>query len=186
MEATLNNVESGYVLMVQRRLQHPPEKVWRAVTERGLLKQWFPCDVEGGWKVGAALRFNFLHGEGDGLPEEDLRGEVLAVDEPHLLEFRWGSHRLKYEIVADGDGCMFSLSESFDDPSWGARNAAGWEMCLENLQLVVEGVAASKFIADVWQGKFKHYVKKFEPDFGKQTDPTDEHPLLSEDDEERS
>lgn len=181
MDAILRKHGPQYVLMVERQLGHPPEKVWNVVTERELLKQWFPCDVEGGWEEGAQLKFNFLHGEGDGLPEEDLRGEVIANDEPRLLEFRWGEHYLKYELVPDGEGCLFRLSESFEDPSWGARNAAGWEMCLESLQLVVEGAAVAKFAADVWTTKFKRYVQKFEPEFGRQDDPSEEHPLLNED-----
>ena len=56
---------------------------------RHRLRQWFPCDVEGEWSVGSELQFTFLHGEGEGLSDEELRGEVLTVDPPHLLEFRW-------------------------------------------------------------------------------------------------
>ena len=180
MDATLERSGSGYALMVERRLAHPPEKVWRAVTERELLKQWFPCDVEGVWEVGAPLRFIFLHGEGEGLPDEDHHGEVLAVDEPRLLAFRWGKHRLKLELEAHADGCLFRLSESFDEPSWGARNAAGWEMCLESLDLLVEGAAVAEFAADVWRTKFEHYVRQFEPTFGPQHDPSGEHALLKD------
>ena len=184
MDAILKKHGPQYVLMVERQLGHPAEKVWSVVTEREQLKQWFPCDVEGEWKVGAELRFNFLHGEDEELLEEDLHGEVIAVDEPRLLEFRWGQHYLKYELVPDGDGCLFRLSERFEDPSWGARNAAGWEMCLESLQLVVEGAAVAKFAADIWKKKFQHYVQKFEPEFGPQEDPSEDpekHPLLKED-----
>lgn len=180
-DATLTKDGESYTLTLERRLTHPPQKVWRVLTERELLPRWFPCDVEGGWAVGAQLRFTFLHGEGEGLPEEDLKGEVLAVDEPRLLEFRWGAHRMKYELAPDGDGCRFRLSESFEDPSWGARNAAGWEMCLDNLALAVEGAGAVEFAADVWQTKFRRYLEMFEPAFGPQQDPTAEHPLLEED-----
>lgn len=182
MDATLERDGGRYVLMVRRSLAHPPEKVWRVVTERDLLKQWFPSDVEGDWEVGSTLAFHFLHGEGDSLSEEDLRGEVLAVDPPRLLEFRWGTHQLKFELEAEGDGCLFRLSEAFDDPSLGARDAAGWEMCLDNLQLVIDGAAAAKFAVDVWKEKFHHYVRKFEPDFGTQDNPmgSDDHPLLRE------
>lgn len=157
--------------------------MWRILTERELLKQWFPCDVEGEWGVGAELRFIFLRGEGEGLSEEELSGEVLAVDQPRLLEFRWGTHLLKYELTADGDGCRFRLSESFEDSSLGARNAAGWEMCLENLDLLLEGGALVKFVVDVWSAKFKHYGAKFEATFGPQQGPPDDHPLLVEEPE---
>jgi uncharacterized protein YndB with AHSA1/START domain len=180
MEATLEQDGPRYTLLVERRLAHAPEKVWRVVTERDLLTQWFPADVEGEWKVGAGLSFIFLHGEGEGLSEEELSGEVLAVDEPRLLEFRWGTHFLKYELAPDGSGCRFRLSESFEDPSWGARNAAGWEMCLENLDLILEGGALVKFAADVWQAKFKRYVEKFEATAGPQQEPPQDHPLLVE------
>ena len=139
MDASLTKTGPRYTLGLERRLAHSPEKVWRVLTERDLLNQWFPCDVEGEWKVGSELRFNFLHGEGEGLPEEDLRGEVLVLDPPRLLEYRWGTHLLRCELTADGDGCRLLFSESFEDASWGARNAAGWEMCLDNLELLVQG-----------------------------------------------
>jgi len=180
MDATLEKDGHRYVLMVERRLAHPPERVWQVVTDRELVRQWFPCEIEGEWRVGAPLRFHFLQGEGEGLPDEDLRGEVVAIDEPWLLEYRWGSHFLKYEIESDGDGCRFRLFESFEDPSWGARNAAGWEMCLENLDLILEGAAAAKFAAEVWKTKFRRYVAKFEPAFGAQDDPSGKHALLPE------
>ena len=181
MDATLEPNESRYVLKVERRLAQPPERVWRAVTDRELLKQWFPCDVEGDWTVGAGLRFEFLQGEGEGLSEEELRGEVLALEEPRLLEFRWGTDVLKYELTSDGDGCLFRLSHSFDDPSWGARNAAGWEMCIENLDLLLEGVGLVKFAAKVWKTKFSRYVAKFEPTHGPQEGPPESDQRLAED-----
>ena len=87
---------------------------------------------------------------------------------------------LTYELAPDGDGCLFRLSHRIDDPSWGARNAAGWEMCVENLDLLVEGVGIVKFAAKVWRTKFARYVKKFEAAFGPQVGPPEDHPLLGE------
>ena len=79
MEATLTKTGPRYTLGLERHLAHSPEMVWRVLTEPDLLKQWFPCDVEGEWKVGSKLRFHFLHGEGDGLPDDELRGEALTM-----------------------------------------------------------------------------------------------------------
>ena len=179
MDAKLEKNGPMYTLGLERRLAHPPEKVWRVLTERELLKQWFPCDVEGEWKPGAKLVFTFLHGEGEGLPEEDLRGEVLTVDPPRLLEYRWGKHVLRCELIAEKDGCRLLFSESFADPSWGARNAAGWEMCLENLDLLLQGAALARFAVDVWQKKFARYVKKFEPEMGPQQGMPETHPAAA-------
>lgn len=171
MDASFAKVDGRYTLTLERRLAHPPEKVWRVLTERELLKQWFPADIEGGWEVGASLRFTFLHGEGDGMPEEDLRGEVMRMEPPNLLEFRWGKGVIRAEVTADGDGSFFRFSETLDDPSWGARNAAGWEMCFDSLETVLQGGALAKFAWDVWRAKFTHYVAKFEPLFGPQQGP---------------
>ena len=55
MEATFTKQGERYVLSLERRLAHSAEKVWRVLTERDLLKQWFPADIEGDWKVGAKL-----------------------------------------------------------------------------------------------------------------------------------
>lgn len=180
MEATFTKVGARFTLGLERHLAHAPEKVWRVLTERELLKQWFPCDVAGEWKVGAELQFIFLHGEGEGLSEEELRGEVVTVDPPRLLEFRWGKHLLRCELIAEGDGCRLLFSETLEDASMGARNAAGWELCLENLDLLLQGASLASFALDVWQGKFARYVKKFEPIVGPQQGIPENHPAAED------
>jgi len=180
MITTLEKDGARYTLTTERRLAEAPEKVWRALTNRELLKQWFPCDVEGEWTVGAGLRFEFLRGEGEGLSEADMLGEVLAVKEARLLAFRWGDDVLRYEITPVEDGCHFRLSHTFDDPAWGARNGAGWEICLENLDLLLEGVGFVKFAAKVWKAKFDRLVGEFEAAHGRQVGLPDDDPLLAD------
>ncbi|MGH3993115.1 MAG: SRPBCC domain-containing protein [Pseudonocardiaceae bacterium] len=46
----------------QRRLAHPVERVWRAVTDPEQLGSWFPCRVEVDLRPGGPMRFDF--GEG--------------------------------------------------------------------------------------------------------------------------
>ena len=176
MDASLTKSGARYKLALERHLPHSPKKVWRVVTEKQFLHQWFPAHVLGEWKVGAALRFEFQHGEGDQLSDEELRGEVLAVEPERLLEFRWGKHILRCELIPDGDGCRLLFSESFEDASSGARNAAGWELCLQNLELLLEGAAIAKFVLGAWRVRFEHYVAKFQPQFGPQQGPPDTHP----------
>lgn len=171
MDASFEPHGERYRLTFERKLKHPPEKVWRVLTERELLRQWFPADIEGEWSVGAPLRFTFVDVPGEGVTDEDMRGEVLAVDPPRLLEFRWGQHVLRAELVADGDGCTLTFSETIGDPSWAARDAAGWEMCFENLEAILQGAAAVEFAWKAWLPKFRRYVAQFEPRFGKQAEP---------------
>lgn len=183
MDATLvknKNEKLAYTLSVEHRLACSPDKVWRAATERDLLKQWFPCDVIGDWKVGEKLKFVFPPEQAEGIPEDHLIGEVIAVDEPKLLEYSWGPHMMKYELIPEGDGCIFRLSESFDDKAWGARNAAGWEMCIENLDLILEGAAIAKFAMDAWRKKFDRYAKKFRDLVGPNGGLAEDDPLLAD------
>ena len=168
MDATFSKSGVLYTLAFERELPHSPEKVWRVLTERELLKQWFPCDIEGEWVVGAKLKFHFLHGEGEGLSEEELSGEVLAVEPPRRLEFRWGKHFYVCELKPRGDGCTFSFSDSFADSSEGARNAAGWELCLDNLDLLLDGAELAKFTMEQWQSRFYYYAKLFQESAGPQ------------------
>jgi uncharacterized protein YndB with AHSA1/START domain len=175
MDASLTRSGERYTLTLERRLPHSPAKVWRVVTERKHLHQWFPAHVIGEWKVGAELRFEFQHGEGDQLSEEELRGEVLAVDPERLLEFRWGKHILRCELKPDEDGCRLLFSENLDDASVGARNAAGWEWCLQNLERLLEGGAIAGFALDAWRRRFEHYVAAFQPQFGHQQGPPETH-----------
>ena len=176
MDASLTKSGERFTLALERRLPHAPKKVWRVITEKEFLHQWFPAHVIGEWKVGGELRFEFQHGEGDDLPEEELRGEVLAVEPGRLLEFRWGKHVLRCELIPDGGGCRLLFSENFEDASWGARNAAGWEFCLESLEALLEGAALAKFVLGVWRVRFEHYVAAFQPEFGRQQGPPETHP----------
>ncbi len=176
MDATFTRKDTQYTLLFQRSLPHPPEKVWRVLTERKLLRQWFPCDIEGEWEAGASLRFTFLNGEGDDLPEEQMLGKVLVVDPPRLLEFSWGDHIIRCRVEAEGEGSKLIFSDSFDDAAWGARNAAGWESCLENLDLILDGAEAVKFVVETWLERFEYYRSKFEPQAGPQMGMPENYP----------
>ena len=98
-----------------------------------------------------------------------------AVEPERLLEFRWGKYVLRCELVPDGDGCRFLFSEQIADASMGARNAAGWEWCLQNLETILEGAATAKFVLDLWRPRFEHYVAAFQPQFGPQQGPPETH-----------
>ena len=103
---------------------------------------------------------------------------MLTVDPERLLEFRWGAHSvLRCELIPDGNGCRLRV---LGDPRGrlltGARNAAGWEQCLGNLERLLRGAAPAKFAVDVWRARFDHYVATFEPRFGPQQGMPETHP----------
>src|SRR5439155_10034394 len=81
----LEQVGDRWQLVFTRRLPHPPEKVWRAITEAEHLAAWFPTTIEGERRTGASLRFAFREHE---IPP--MEGEMLACEPPSKLEFMWG------------------------------------------------------------------------------------------------
>lgn len=63
MNESLDTAGGCSVLRIERRLAHPPEKVWRAVTEPAHLTQWFPADLEVDLRVGGRISFVFRDDE---------------------------------------------------------------------------------------------------------------------------
>lgn len=157
-DATLLTDRARPAVRLERVLADPPHVVWRALTDREELRAWFPCDVivsGGRWEVGAAITFPF--------PDEmhpTLTGEVLEVDEPHALAFTWGDDTLRFEIQPEGDGTRLVLVDELP-PDTAARNAAGWEQCLDRL-------AGVEPAAGAWQRRFERYAGAFAPAIGPQ------------------
>jgi len=145
---------------LERDLPDPPGAVWRALTDPEELKSWFPCEIAAErWQVGAALSFQF-----PGHAEYDMTGVVLECDEPHVLAYTWGEETLRFELTpAEGGGTHLVL---FDElaPGIAARNAAGWQMCLDRLT----GRAPAQ---DAWRPLFAQYTAQFEPVLGPQEGP---------------
>jgi uncharacterized protein YndB with AHSA1/START domain len=144
-------------LVFTRTLAHAPEKVWRAITEPAHLKAWFPDNVEGTFEPGGTLRFF-----SEGL-DYDFDGEVTAFDPPRLLEIRWGTDMLRFELRPDGDGTVLTLTDTFDELGKAARDGAGWHECLDHLEADLDGTPLSEPGA-VWRDVHPKYVDAFGPD----------------------
>jgi uncharacterized protein YndB with AHSA1/START domain len=145
---------------LERRLPDPPETVWGALTEREQLRTWFPCDViVDEWVQGAEISFVF----DPEVLDLTLSGEVLEVDEPRLLVFTWGEETLRFELSPDGAGTLLALTDELPGNA-AARNAAGWDSCLDRLAGVDQ-------ISQAWQPRFAAYAVKFEPGLGHQDGP---------------
>lgn len=152
MNGELEQAGDRWRLRFVRHLPHPPEKVWRAVTEVEHLAHWFPDRVAGDFTVGSRLRFESGHVEG-GFP-----GEVLAVEPPRLLEFTWGTDTLRFQIKPAGAGCVLTLLDTIDVIGKAARDAAGWHGCLDRLELDLDGVPGDGVD---WQALNRSYVAAF-------------------------
>jgi uncharacterized protein YndB with AHSA1/START domain len=166
-DATLDTTASKPAVRLERYLPDPPSEVWQAITDRTRLREWFPCDVivEGGrWEVGAPITFPFP----PEVMDMTLTGTVLAVDEPKLLSYTWGADEiLRFELYPEGDGTRLVLTDQLRG-SWVARNAAGWDDCLDRL-------AGLPHDPDAWRRRFAAYSSAFGPALGPQEGPPAEY-----------
>jgi uncharacterized protein YndB with AHSA1/START domain len=155
----LNRAPDGrWVLRYRRRLSHPPEKVWRALTEDAHLEAWFPTTIEGARRAGAMLRFSFRQREA-----EPFDGEMLTFAPPSLLELRWADDVLRFELEPDGTGSLLRLTVTFPERGKAARDGAGWHVCLERLASVVDGTTLPEG-PDRWRTAHARYVDAFGPE----------------------
>lgn len=130
----------------ERTLAHPPEKVWRALTESDHLRHWFPADIIGERGAGAEVRFRFwpeaveradaeLTEAGIDTEDPDLPGRILTWEPPRLFEFLWDDEHLLFEIVREGAGSRLLCTVWFGKPGPHGipGTAAGYHICLDAL-----------------------------------------------------
>lgn len=141
MLGTLGMTEDGrFALRFERRLVHPPDKVWRALTETDRLRAWFVQILDYDRLVfdarpGARLEFVPVHAElGIG------HGEVLRADPPRLLEYTWDDETLRWELAPDGpSGCHLTFTDIFGDRGSASALGAGWHAGLDLLAAALDG-----------------------------------------------
>jgi uncharacterized protein YndB with AHSA1/START domain len=68
-------------VVIEREFPHPPEKIWRALTQPHLIEEWL---MKNDFKPTLGHRFN-LRGEWGGV----LDCEVLAIEPDKVLSYTW-------------------------------------------------------------------------------------------------
>ncbi|MGI0090575.1 MAG: SRPBCC family protein [Nitrososphaerales archaeon] len=103
-------VEGEYAtLRFERRLPHPPEAVWEAITEPGQLAQWYMTKAQIDGRVGGSIDFIA------GISQLHVTGKILVWDPPHVLEHEWNVEPrrelpkgertvIRWELVREGNG----------------------------------------------------------------------------------
>ena len=82
-------------IRLQRFYPHPPRLVWRAITDTTLMKQWMQMDNNFQPEVGHRFELRDISGNWDGT----LYCEVLQVDPPHQLAYRFQGGAMKHETT---------------------------------------------------------------------------------------
>jgi uncharacterized protein YndB with AHSA1/START domain len=155
-DGILLTVDGRSVLRFERRLRHPPDRVWPALCDPDELSHWFPAriEVDGELRRGAPLRFVFPGGEGP-----TLDGEVTHFDPPRILQYTWGDSVLRFELRPEGEGSVLVFTHAFDPPAEAAKFAAGWHLCLDALGAQLDGAPAPP--AEVWGEHHERYARAF-------------------------
>jgi uncharacterized protein YndB with AHSA1/START domain len=127
MHGTYETIEERPALQFERRIAHPVEAVWQAITQPSELAHWFPCEVEVDLRLGGRMSFHFPELV---LPEmaSTLLGEVTEFDPPRRFAFTWGEDHLHFalEPTDGGAGCLLRFTVELDVREKAARDAAGW------------------------------------------------------------
>ncbi|MBJ7358162.1 SRPBCC family protein [Nocardioides sp.] len=149
-----------------RRLAHPPEKVWRAITESEHLRHWFPADIVGERRAGAEVRMPFwpemvehsadeMEAAGVDLADPALPGLIRTWDPPRVFELIWGNDEgesdvLRYELEPEGDGTrlVFTTWLGEPGPSGHEGTAAGYHVCLDDLATLLDSGPSTSRMGD--------------------------------------
>lgn len=126
----------------------PSEKVWQALTDPGLVKQYFfGTDMEADWKVGGNITYR---GEWKGKAYED-KGHVLEI-EPNkkLVTDYWSNlsgkpdvpenyQRVTYELFEDGNGTKLVITQDGNPTQESADHSTNnWNMVLKGMKDLLE------------------------------------------------
>jgi uncharacterized protein YndB with AHSA1/START domain len=128
--------DGEWQIRFERRLPHPPERVWAALVDGDQQDHWVP-GVRIHARVGGPVVFDF---DDEGKAE----GEVLAVDPGRALEHTWlwpgePHSTVRWEITPDGEGSLLVLLHRPLRPDPAVDYAAGWHGMLDALAVHLDG-----------------------------------------------
>jgi uncharacterized protein YndB with AHSA1/START domain len=142
---TVFGTEDGRVaIRFVRLVPHPPEKVWRAITDPDQLAIWFPAVVELDRPAGSDLFFGVTdeqrrrYGMADD-PAAVPNGRMLRNEPPSVLEYEWAGETLTWEISGTAEGSRLVFTNVLSDPDAAGPAAAGWEAGLEVVEAQLSG-----------------------------------------------
>lgn len=123
-------------LEIEREMPHPPEKVWRALTEVPLLDEWL---LKSDFKPIVGHKFSFRNAP---MPQWDgvVHCEVLTVAPYEQLAYRWEALGLNsvvtWTLIPVDGGTRLRMEQSGFGPENGQAYAGakfGWNRMLDTL-----------------------------------------------------
>ena len=133
------NAETRSVV-VEKEFAHPPEKVWRALTQGDLIVQWL---MENDFQPVVGRRFEFRMAP---MPQWDgvIHSEVLVAEPYERLVYRWDSLGLEsivaWSLTPTAGGTLVRMEQSgFGADQEAAYKGAtyGWRSFFGKLEQVI-------------------------------------------------
>jgi uncharacterized protein YndB with AHSA1/START domain len=152
-----------WTLVLVRDLRHPPEKVWKALTDPEQLREWAPFDADRDLGATGTARLSTV-----GAPTQQVsETQVKRADAPKLLEFTWGGQDIRWELEPlAGNGTRLTLWHNIDR-GFISMGAAGWHICFDVLERALDGDPIGRIVgADAlkfggWQRLNAEYARQF-------------------------
>ena len=130
-------------LVIEKEFSHPPEKVWRALTQGSLIKEWL---MDNDFQAVVGHKFSFR-----ATPVANWSGvidsEVLVVEPEKKLSYRWGTlgvdTAVTWTLAATKTGTLLRMEQSGFGPDQDANYKGakyGWAKFIGNLERVVGGL----------------------------------------------
>ncbi len=141
-------MKEKYLAEVTINIDAPKAKVWDALTNPKLIKQYlFGTEVTTDWQVGSSITYK---GIWEGKPYED-KGMVLENEpEKLLVSTFWSSlsgkpdlpenyQTVRYELFPEGNGTRLTLTQDNNDSQEEADHAEqNWKMVLKGMKKLLE------------------------------------------------
>ena len=137
-DGTMEKLQDGrYRVRFQRRLRHPIQKVWDAITEPDQIEAWLArAEVE--LQQGGRVHLEWLNTDEEGKRYEgaDATGVISRLDPPNLVEYDTDGHgTLTWELEPDGDATQLTFTATLAMPDeHAAENRSGWHVHLDFLE----------------------------------------------------
>jgi uncharacterized protein YndB with AHSA1/START domain len=159
-------VEGNYAtLTFKRRLQHPIEAVWAAITDPEQRANWFGITMIDG-RLGGTIETT---AQGPPVPsaQRPVRGRILVWDPPRIFEHEWNQvlvekSVVRYELEAEGDATILTFTHQGLSLSNAKGYVSGTHAFLDRLDAQLNGIDLPDWkrrYAEVQQAYYSDYIK---------------------------
>ena len=136
-------------VIIEREMPHPPERVWRALTQGVLIEEWL---MKNDFQPVVGHRFNFR-----ATPMPHWNGvvdcQVLAVEPDRRLSYSWNASGeeaagglktvVTWTLIPTRSGVLVRMEQSGfrteDETNYQGANY-GWQRCIGGLEQVAAGL----------------------------------------------